>query len=416
VAIAAAVAEFVSLRRQWSSAIVEAAKNRNAERASEVVRLMNATDRAAARVERISIRASMDHRPRALSERWPATALRDLFAGGRFQCIRPPAVGGRTPAPAGNPADSPARADAAGCEAQRLFMSRRYAALESLIANAESSLADLPGGNSSLGGVVAGLNNLIESGGFDVKDLLGRTADWRRAVPRSFHADLVEALVFEIWGWSARGHGTANDVSPQAWVLFAHRMEMAAATLADMDEAAKGSPVWYQLSLDIGLAQQRDASALREIYDEGIAKFPDYRTLDARMLRILMPRWGGSYRKVDQLVVDAASRDTLLDTAKYALLYWQYDALEQDDIDIFSDAKAQWPLMKEGFSKLLSRYQDSDTLVNAFARFACISGDSEQYRALRPQLESRFSSTVWTAKVSREQCDKKLGAMPSAAN
>jgi membrane associated rhomboid family serine protease len=409
-AIAAEFAALTALRLQWSSAIVDATKNRRPDAIQDVTRLMTETDRAEARIERLSILASMAHRPRALAESSPAVYIRDFFSGGRAKCIRPPTVFGRYVGPTDNPADGPAQRDTAACLAQRLLGSRRYAALDSQMTQAAASLGDLMDGGSTFAGIVAGLDDYVEFGRFDVQQLLGRTADWRRAVPKSVYPDLIEALIFENWAWAVRGFGNSNEVSPQAWVVFAHRTEMAAASLDAAARAADETPLWYQLSLDIGLDKSKDVKTLRAIADEGMTKYPRYSPLSQRMLRILMPRWLGSYRKIDEFIADLSVKGSQFDDEKYAMLYWEYDSLENDDVNIFKEALAEWLRMKLGFRGLTDRYPNSDVILNAFARFACISGDSKEYRRLKPNLENRLSATVWTEKISIEKCDQKFAA------
>jgi len=406
--IAGLLTQFVSLRLQWSTAIAESAANPRSEGLKDLQRLMGETDRVQARVERIGIRASLAHRPRALAESRPVIAIRDLLAFGGSKCVHSPTVFGRSPVATDDASDAPAQKEKAGCLAQRLFASRRYSELDASITGATASLGDLSDGSSTLRGLVGGLSNYLEYGGFDVLQLLGRTADWRRVAPQSVYPDLVEAMIFENWAWAARGHGGAKEVTPQAWALFTHRTEMAAASLESADKARGETPIWYELSLDVGLDQSKPVNELRKIFNEGIAKFPNDRSLYGGMLRILMPRWFGSYGQVDTFVVESSERNGAVDPEKYALLYWQYDALERDDIDIFKDASAQWIIMKSGFDGLIDHYRTSDTIVNGFARFACISGDAEKYKALKSKLEGHISSVVWTDKVSLEGCDKKF--------
>jgi hypothetical protein len=105
------------------------------------------------------------------------------------------------------------------------------------------------------------------------------------------------------------------------------------------------------------------------------------------------------------------------DEALYAQLYWSYDSLEQDDIKLFDDSGAIWPIMKTGFAKLREQHPHSDHILNAAARFACIADDGDAYRALRPLLENHISATIWSEKISLESCDRQLAAqVPLWAN
>jgi membrane associated rhomboid family serine protease len=404
---ASLAAEFVRVRLDWTRALIDALKNRDTRRAQEAQALGAKATLLQARLERIALRTSMDYRSRALSNSAPVVAIRRLFEAGRWNCVEEPAVFGPRVAPTDARGDGPAARDAAGCLAQRLFMSRDYVALESLIDHAAASLGDLPDGSSTLSGIFGGLSTLFLYGRLTPDETLGRTADWRRVVRGSMEPDLVEALIFDESAWAARGFGTSTQVSSQAWALFAYRVEMAAASLEDTRPLAGANPLWYELWLDVGLDQSVGLDTLRTRFDEARRRFPAYKPIYRDMLHALMPRWLGSYEKVDEFIRDVTRITERPDFALYANLYWSYDSLERDDINIFSDGLARWPTMKKGFEKLRQLYPRSDAVLNGFARFACIAGDEAQYAALRPLLQGHLSATVWTSKVSLKSCDAK---------
>ncbi len=252
---------------------------------------------------------------------------------------------------------------------------------------------------------------LFRFGGVSADTAFGHTADWRRIVKHSAMADLVEAMLFSEWAWSARGTGAANSVSAQNLALYAYRTEMAVAALDELADHATNNPVWYTLSLDTGLDQSKDKEQLRAIFDQGLAKAPKYRPLYRHMLRILMPRWGGSYDEVDKFI-----NQIYMQTAKergferYAELYSAYARMEGDDLDLFEDTPAFWSGMRTGYLGLIRRYPASDSVLNGFANFACRAGDKDTYNRLKGSVAQRLSATTWTAKYSVELCDKKLAA------
>ncbi len=402
------VSEFVHLRSEWARAVIDAAKSRDVNRAQEAQRLSVQTTLVQARVERMAVRSGMDHRVRALSNSALVVGIRGLFSKRSWKCIEPPPVFGPLVAPSDAPSDGPAVRDKAGCTAQSLFMSGNYAALDALISHASTTLGDLSDGGSTITGIFGGLSDLFEYGAISIDEALVRTADWRRQVVGSLEPDLVEALIFESWAWAVRGHGSAPEVSQQAWAIFAYRTEMADASLEDAKALAAANPYWYQMSLSVGLDKSVGVDELRARFNRGVKRFPGFLPLYRGMLRILMPRWLGSYQKVAEFISDVsgASAD---DVAMYARLYWMYDSLEQDDIDIFTDASANWSKMRIGFEELKWLYPHSDVVLNAFARFACIADDKAEYSALRPLLIGHVSATAWTAKVSLKTCDAKRG-------
>jgi Domain of unknown function (DUF4034) len=359
----------------------------------------------------------MDHRPRALVNSPVIAAVRRLFVENHWTCVDAPAVYGNLPTAADDKEDGPFVRHALGCHAQQLFMSGDYAKLDSLMSDTSRAFADLPDGGSRYEGVIGGLSDLLNFGALDTLQLLGRTADWRRAVKNSAKPDVLEAMIFSASAWSARGGGYATSVSPQQWTLFTYRTEMAAAALADTVDSARSDPLWYQLSLYIGLDQALDADHLRTIFNEAYAKFPHYRPLERRMMRILMPRWGGSYDQEEQLIY-GLYKETVRERGleRYAELYSEYADLEGDEVDVFVDSEVVWDKMRSGYLGLLKRYPTSDFVLNRFANMACRARDADQYRALRGSLVRRYSSTAWTAKYSRDACDKKFADSTSTAS
>ena len=187
-------------------------------------------------------------------------------------------------------------------------------------------------------------------------------------------------MIFTEWAWSARGHGFANSISSQNMVLYSFRTEMAAAALDDVRDGASNNPLWYSLSLKVGLDQAKDREKLQAIFDRGWLKVPNYRPLYRGMLRILMPRWGGSYDDVNKFINQIyAQTASARGYELYAELYSAYAQLEGDELDLFVDSRAFWSGMRNGYLGLLRRYPKSDAVLNSFANFACRANDKETY-------------------------------------
>lgn len=405
------VAEFVNLRVQWASAAIEGGKNHDADRWTEFEKLAKQTSAAEARLERIGIRARMDHRPRALAANPFVIKARHLLTGEHSRCVTTPPSLGPPVADSDDQADGPAIRRNLGCQAQQLFLSGDFEQLESLMNQYALRLEDLPDGSSRLEGVAGGLNNLFDYGNLSPDSIFGYTADWRRRVGGSVFADLVEVMAFNAWAYSARGQGFADTVSKQNWAIFTYRTEMAAAALAEVANRATNNPLWYTLSLEVGLHQSQDKEQLRAIFDRGVKIAPHYEPLYRDMLRILMPRWSGSYEEVDNFINQVyAQTASVRGYERYAALYSAYARMEGDDLDLFHDTPAFWSGMKMGFYGLAKRYPRSDAVLNGFASFACRAGDKAEYNRLTIELKTRFSSSAWSTKYSKDACDKQLGA------
>jgi hypothetical protein len=224
-------------------------------------------------------------------------------------------------------------------------------------------------------------------------------------------------LLFRSWAWSARGNGFANSVSRQTWEIFGTRLEMAAAGLREIRPRAATNPYWYQLALQIGGDQQVNNEELDKLFEEGAQKFPDYLGIYTARMRRFMPRWGGTVDELDAFIQAAAdARRGVLDAdERYAQLYAAYSAMESDEINIFAVGNADWQRIQDGFTRLRQRYPHSDFILNQYTKLACVAGDAERYRALRPYAGARTSSLAWSTKRSLESCDELFKPQPETA-
>jgi rhomboid protease GluP len=408
--------EYVRLRLAWAEAIVRAARDRDGNHGEELNQLVEDANKTMAGLGRFNMRAHYDQRPRALASSRVMVKLRNLFAADG-ECAQPPPPSARLPAFSDAPGDGPKMQQAAGCKAQQYFVAGDYQALEDLIRSSGARPADLRDGSSTLSGVFGGLDDYFDYGGSEFETLMGRTSDWRRSVKDPIGAEIAEVLLFRSWAWSARGNGFANSVSRQTWEIFGTRLEMAAAGLREIRPRAATNPYWYQLALQIGGDQQVNNEELDKLFEEGAQKFPDYLGIYTARMRRFMPRWGGTVDELDAFIQAAAdARRGVLDAdERYAQLYAAYSAMESDEINIFAVGNADWQRIQDGFTRLRQRYPHSDFILNQYTKLACVAGDAERYRALRPYAGARTSSLAWSTKRSLESCDELFKPQPETA-
>lgn len=405
---ASVMADFARLRLRWAKSIVTTLDG-DATQRTELNEVAKETDRVQSQIERLQLRAGMEYRPRALKHSLLINRIRSLANPLGWKCVLSPPFAGRRLAEDDSAGDGPAMAREIGCRAQRLFEQGDYRELESLMRDKSAHLNDLPDGSSSLGAIFGSLSTQIFYGGYQLDALLGRTADWRRTVEDPLMAEFVEVLIFQQWAWSARGQSGANEVSAQQWYFFSHRTEMAAAGLRAIEATGQKNPIWHDLSIDIALDQSEKVPTIRAIFDRGIERFPTYYPLYAGMLRVLMPRWHGSYEDVDRLIETVTHRTIYdQDTELYARLYWEYFVLEMDSTNIFRDGRAGWNNLDIGFDELEKRYPRSDYLLNAHAVMACVAGDPATYAELRPMVTVRMSESAWSDGWSLTKCDGQM--------
>jgi hypothetical protein len=403
---AADVKEFTRRRHEWASAMLDAAKTESDASFRDALYYLRSADQAAARLNRHDLRAVSDP-SHALAQSRFISLLRNLPARFTWRC-----VSDETGPIKGKITDGFAARHAAGCDAQRAFQTEDFATLEAMLHPPDGELLSFDDGSTRVESAVAGIDELFKQGGSPAPTL-SLLAKWRRQFPLSDGPDLIESLLFRTWAWQARGQGYAKEVSPQAWVEYAQRIEMADAALADAADKSQKSPAYYSLVIALGVDQSKDRKDLQRQIDFSLEDFPEYFPPHQAMVRALLPRWGGSYVEIDDYVeyVQAkvpAERRPEIYARLYATLAW----LEGDEVDLFLETIAKWPKVKEGYDALLVRYPNSDWLRNIYAGMACRARDAETYRALMSELGERVLPQAWTGKYSVEMCNKHVSSGP----
>jgi hypothetical protein len=297
----------------------------------------------------------------------------------------------------------------AGCDAQRAFENEDFASLEITLHPKTGELVTFDDGSSKLEGAITGLGELFDRVSTPAPEL-SLVAKWRREFPLSDAPDLLENLLFRSWAWQARGSGYAKDVSPQAWSLYAQRIEMAAAALNDAADKPQTSPAWYQLAISLGVDQSKSRDQLRKLVDLSVEKYPDYYGPHRQMLRALLPKWGGSYKAIDDYIEHVQEKvPNERRREVYARLYTTLSGLEGDEVDLFGESIAKWPKMKAGYEDMLKRYPNSEWLRNMYAGMACRAKDTQTYRSMMSHLGARALPEAWRGKYSMQMCNERMG-------
>src|ERR1044072_7297322 len=107
------------------------------------------------------------------------------------------------------------------------------------------------------------------------------------------------------------------------------------------------------------------------------------------MLRVLLPRWHGSFGEDDNFIAEMVrSEDPSSGPPMYARLYSMLALVKGDETGLFNEAFAKWAPMKQGLQALVQRYPRSESLRNSYAAFACRADDAQTYRTARAAMKS----------------------------
>ena len=195
-------------------------------------------------------------------------------------------------------------------------------------------------------------------------DAANQTAikSWRAARPNS---DLARDVEIDMWtnvAWSARGNGTAADITPGKGNAMSDALSKAASVINELPATASSSPLmfvalqnWSQLS---GIGREfQDA-----VFEEGTEKFPDYNTLYYQRTEFMMPRWYGKPGDFEAMIKTRADQIGGIEGD----IFYARGIMEGTSVmPIYDDNPYDIARANRGLSALRARYPDSPTLRSA---------------------------------------------------
>jgi hypothetical protein len=241
-----------------------------------------------------------------------------------------------------------------------------------------------------------------------LRELEALTLQWAGEHPKSALAHVLHASVLAAHGWSYRGGGYANTVTPEAMAQFQSYLRQAAAYLkAHADVTLTDSSTYVEL-LGIGRGLGWNVSDLEQIADAGLKIAPYDFQLYGDIMTTLLPKWNGDARALDDYIRRVTERTKAeFGTGMYARLY-SAAAEQQFSHSLFQDSYADWDKMKRGYEDMHARFPNSPKRRNRYAYMACMAKDRPTLLALLAELGPKLDATQWGANPERtlEGCQR----------
>jgi hypothetical protein len=267
-----------------------------------------------------------------------------------------------------------------------LLMSRAYDKMDRASDEARTKGTRLTDGQPLLPAIYAGVagcpcGNQLNDDLWQVRR--ARLDEWLKHNPASVTARISKAAYPVKYGWFARGSGYSNTVSPEAWKLYRERVEEGRRLLEALDAPLREDAGWYDIMLDVALAQGWPHAQFDALFEKAVAKYPDYMPFHFSRAQFYMPRWYGSAEDQRRVVEDSVKRTrAAYGETFYARLNWSAQSNT-----MFRDGQADWSRMKAGFERIVADHPDPWN-TNNFAKFACMAGDKTLLRQMLPKLGS----------------------------
>jgi len=306
--------------------------------------------------------------------------------------------------------EPPAFTKEPGFLGQKYFGEGNYAKLESVVADFAKAKTRTDDGRYALYMLISELHKWFEVWGAESDALMaGHLEYWSKQVPNSALQPIVAAMQMHVTAWRARGKGFSSTVTEEGWRLFKERNQRAWKILIDHKEVSSSLPTWYERAIRIGSDAGLPDDALRDLFDEGIRRYPGYHPIYFAYIRELAPRWGGSYAEADTFIREQTAAKGISDSDElYTRMYWTLDQIEQGSSSFFQESKVSWPRMRKGFERMMRAYPKSARNQAHFAMFACRARDGTTYGILRSNIDpGQFKEAAPTG-ISLEVCDARF--------
>lgn len=292
---------------------------------------------------------------------------------------------------------------------QKHLGAREWGELDALVEKLAASGERAEDGRFQLYLLTTGIADRLETVDGGDSDFEGKLQEYRKQVPDSAFAPILEAMQMHASAWQARGRGLSSTVTPEGWALFQERNAAAWDLILEAKQTSGRLPIWYQEAIAIGMDADIASNVLTAIFNEGIKRFPGYHSLYFTYARQFAPRWGGDYETADAFInAQVAAKTNPEGEVLYARLYWLIDQYAGADVDFFNESQVNWSRMRDGFELLMKQFPNSKRNQAFFVAYACRAGDAATYFKWRQTVHPGFFKQAAPNGISLEVCDVRF--------
>lgn len=217
--------------------------------------------------------------------------------------------------------------------------------------------------------------------------------DWKGRYPESILPHLVEARLHYDVARKWRDIDDPAKLSDEDWRHVREEMATSRQILESHPEA-KTSPDYYLQMLRIARWQGWSRSEYFKLFNDAVARWPDYDTFYTEAAFLLSPKWYGE--KGEWEAFAEQQREKLggpAGDACYTRIAWS----RADDYrhHLFEKTAISWPKMAAGFEALMRQYPDSNYLKSAYAWFAWEAQDRDRLGPALEAIKSKPDMDIW---------------------
>lgn len=277
-------------------------------------------------------------------------------------------------------------------EVRGAFDEKRFEYLETTSEALRQSGELFPDGSWKLFRFYEAVDHRFHSGDDGYLTDLAIHREWENAFPDSLTRRIALAQMLVSYAWHARGSGYAHTVTPEGWKFMRERLEQAARVLEDAKKSSEKDPYWFTAAMTVGTGQSWDKESFDQLLDDARKEFPKYWHLETQRAYTLLPRWFGNEGDWQKFAIAASEAPNGLGDETYARIIMRQAGKYGN---VFRDARADWPKMKNGMEALLKKYPESVELRNWGAKSATLGNEQEMAAAIFKTLGDEYVKDVW---------------------
>lgn len=229
-------------------------------------------------------------------------------------------------------------------------------------------------------------------GGVGNGEIERQTQAWIDANPKSISAHVARATVLADMAWKSRNGAYWSELTEEEKSDFWKYHALASQELEASKDLASVDPNWYLVSMKLATEAGLPDAQFYALLDEASAREPYYYPFYFQAMIRSQPGWSGSYEAMERAIRYGVEKTAKQDGKSFlARGYWY--ASDIYALRTFKVLKPDWGELKSAFGELVAQYPD-DWNRNAYARLACLSGDTETGNLIIKDITDRKRSLI----------------------
>ena len=214
---------------------------------------------------------------------------------------------------------------------------------------------------------------------------------WKLHSPASLLPVLAEAMLYIDHAWKARGSEAAGSTKSDREAVFQERLTTSR-RLLESNPQAKSSPLYYDGMLIIGRGQGWPRAEYFRLFEEAVAREPDYYMHYFRTAAYL--RHHGERGDWERFTEEQRQkRGGEEGDALYARIAWSISELYPRNF--FTATEVSWETMAAGFAVLMKQHPESEWIKNTYAWFAYKARDRTRLIPALNAVRAQPDMGVW---------------------